>query len=112
MSLRARTRTAWSSATSPRPSLQTSTVESLDHAGWTALNDWKDVYEAGGGDVLIEQAEHLWTEEDHQEHKAKQDAARAVRAAEREADSGPLEPVSVGGRSPLSRPVMVGSASE
>ena len=87
-------------------------VESLDHAGWTALNDWKDVYEAGGGDVLIEQAEHLWTEEDHQEHKAKQDAARAVRAAEREADSGPLEPVSVGGRSPLSRPVMVGSASE
>jgi len=87
-------------------------VESLDHAGWTALNDWKDVYEAGGGDVLIEQAEHLWTEAEQVEHKAKQKAARAERDAERAADSGPLEPVNVGGRSPLSRPVMAGAASE
>lgn len=65
-------------------------VESLDHAGWTALNNWKDVYEAGGGDVLIEQAEHLWTAEDH----AKAPAAPAEGAAAAKADAAAdAEPV-------------------
>ena len=34
-------------------------VESMDHAGWAALESWREGYEASGGQVEIARPEHL-----------------------------------------------------